>query len=451
MIRALLLVALVVPWLFAALTNRFAALLLYFWFAFFRPEEWLFWIDFSSLRLSLIFGIILVVPALLTETFPNISHPLSVGTLLFLGMTLIAQTQAVDPALGWVWIDYLTRLMLVCLLGITLLKTRQRIVLMIAVAAGSFGVHSAKGGAAFLLGRVESMGGLAGSFLDNNGYAIGTAMILPLLVAAGQNVNNTWIRRAFFAAVPLSALTIVCTFSRSGFLALATAVLVFIALQRRRLLGFAAVAVIAVLTVAIVPFPKGYFERIETIQTYEEIGEISAISRPHFWRVAVAMAADRPFGVGLRNFEPAYNRYDFRNGLFGTRRSSHSSHFQVLAETGFGGLAIWMSLFALAFFFAARVRRRSRDTRLPADVARFMYTVANALIASMCAFLVGGAFIALALNDLTWLTFGLVAALDRVSLALVAEHSGARQAAAASSPARAAGRRAPILDGASPA
>jgi hypothetical protein len=35
---------------------------------------------------------------------------------------------------------------------------------------------------------------------------------------------------------------------------------------------------------------------------------------------------------------------------------------------------------------------------------------------SMVAFLVGGAFISLSLNDLTWLTFALVSALDRLSL-----------------------------------
>lgn len=425
MLRAIFLIALIVPWLLAALTNRFAALLLYFWFAFFRPEEWLFWIDFSGLRLSLVFGLILVAPALLTETFQNLTHPISIGALLFLATTLVAQIQAIDPAVGWVWIDYLSRLLLVCLLAVTILKTPKRLVLMIAVVAGSLGIHSAKGGLAFLIGRTESIGGLAGSFIDNNGYAVGTAMILPLLIAAGQNVDNRWIRRVFFVAVPLSALTIVCTFSRSGFLALAVAVLVFIGLQRRRLVGFLSVALFAAVALAVVPLPKGYFERIETIHTYNQIGEISAISRPHFWRVAVAMAVDRPFGVGLRNYESAYNRYDFLDGKFGTRRSVHSSHFQVLAETGFAGLTVWMSLFGLGFLFAFRVRRRSRDERLPADAQRFLFTTANAFIASMCAFLVGGAFMALALNDLTWVTFAMIAALDRVSLALLAERSDA--------------------------
>jgi hypothetical protein len=39
----------------------------------------------------------------------------------------------------------------------------------------------------------------------------------------------------------------------------------------------------------------------------------------------------------------------------------------------------------------------------------------------MIGFVVGGAFLALALNDLTWLTFAMVAAVDRLSLKMCEE------------------------------
>jgi hypothetical protein len=58
--------------------------------------------------------------------------------------------------------------------------------------------------------------------------------------------------------------------------------------------------------------------------------------------------------------------------------------------------------------------------------------MSNALIASMVGFLIGGAFLSAALNDITWLTFGLIASLDRVSLIMCAE---ARDSAASSVPA----------------
>jgi len=130
----------------------------------------------------------------------------------------------------------------------------------------------------------------------------------------------------------------------------------------------------------------------------------------------VDMAVDRPLGVGLGNFEASYDRYDRTGGKFGSRRAVHSSHLEVLAETGFGGAAIYAALFGYALFTGFRIRKRSRRPGLSPSLSRFYFTTANALILSMVAFLVGGAFISLALNDLTWLTFALVSSLDRLSL-----------------------------------
>jgi O-antigen ligase len=94
----------------------------------------------------------------------------------------------------------------------------------------------------------------------------------------------------------------------------------------------------------------------------------------------------------------------------------HNAHVQVFAELGFIGAAVWCAMFVYAFYACLRVRARSRLPQIPADEGRVLFTVANALLTSMTGFVVGGAFLALALNDLTWLTFAMVAALDRLSL-----------------------------------
>jgi putative inorganic carbon (HCO3(-)) transporter len=293
------------------------------------------------------------------------------------------------------------------------------------VIALSFGFHSAKAGlASLLMGGVQFSDGLAGSFIDNNGYALGCAMVMPMLVATGQNLplllggvpERRWFPLPFYLAAGLTAFTVVSLFSRAGFLALGAIAVMFVLLQRRRLVAIGLLCVAALLTFWLVPMPKGYLDRIETIKTYEDIEETSALSRLHFWRVAVDMAKDRPLGVGLRNFEAAYDRYDDTGGKFGSRRAVHSSHFQVLAETGFPGAAAYVGLFGYAMFLAFRIRARSRNAALSPSLQRFLFTSANALMVSMVAFMIGGAFISLALNDLTWLTFALVASLDRLSL-----------------------------------
>ncbi len=436
MLRTLLVLIVLIPGLAAALVSRYAALLVYLWFAMFRPQEWL-WVDITGLRLSLVLSLLVVIPLgwlvsgqpthswrqrLANEALPNLTHPLTIGMLLFFITALAAQRYAFDPSAGWVWLDYLWRLLLVCTVAVSLISTTSRYAVVLLVTAGSLGFHSTKAGIASMLGGgVRYDQGLGGAFIDNNGYALAIVMILFFMVAAGQNTERRWLRWLLYFSVVPSAYAIVSTFSRAGFLAILAGVVVFAALQRRRFRAVGAVLAVGVLAYLVVPIPKGYLSRLETIQTYEDVGEESAMSRLHFWHVAVDMVRDNPAGVGLRNYEAAYDRYDYSGGRYGSKRSVHSSHFQVLAETGYAGALVWAGLFGYAFFACLRIRARSRhDALSPAD-QRFYFTMANALIVSMVGFLVGGAFIALALNDLTWLTFALVASLDRVSAKAVAQ------------------------------
>jgi putative inorganic carbon (hco3(-)) transporter len=408
--------------LVGAAVSRFYALLLYLWFALFRPQEWV-WFDISSLRLSLILGIILVVPSILSGILPNLTHPLSIGSLLFLACGFIAQTNAVQPDVAWEWLDFLTRLILVSLLATTMLNSRRRVVLAVGVIGGSMGFHAAKAGLASLLGGgLQFAEGFAGAFTDNNGYALGAVMVMPMLMATGQALSQhgpieRWVRRAFIAAVPLTVLMVVGTFSRGGFLALAASVLTFLLLQKRR---FAAIVLLLVSLAAALPFipiQKGYVERMQTITDYQQEG--SAETRIYFWGLAVDMAMDHPLGIGLRNFEYAYDQYDTTGGKWGHRRAVHSSFFQVLAETGFPGIVVWVVQCGLAFFVGWRIRRRSYSPSVSDDDRHFLFVMSNGLMVSMCGFLVGGMFLGLALNDLTWLTFGVLAGLDRLSLNMV--------------------------------
>jgi putative inorganic carbon (hco3(-)) transporter len=419
MIRAILIFTILGGGMVAAFFSRFAALLLYLWFALFRPQEFV-WYDISGLRISLVIGILLTVSCFLSGIFPNLTKPLSIGAAAYIIVSIIAQLGAINPEASWIWMDYLARLIFISLLSVSLLTTRKRFLLTVGVIAGSFAFHSAKAGlASFLGGGVRFSEGLAGSFMDNNGYALGIAMVLPLLIAVGQNLKGMlpfagWMRRGVYLAAILSAIAIVSTFSREGFLALVVGILTFVVLQKHRFKMLAVVAVVVGLALIFVPIPKGYFDRIGTIVSYEEVQDESALSRLHFWHVACAIALDRPLGIGLRGFEQAYDKYDDLRGRYGTQRSVHNSHLEVLVGTGFLGFAIWAGMILYAFIAAFRIRKRSQNSHLPPEEQHFYYTFANGLIASMASFVVGGSFIALSMNDITWLTFSLITSLGLI-------------------------------------
>lgn len=420
MLRTVAFIALCVVALSLSLRAPIGALLAYLWFALFRPQEWV-WIDISGLHLSLVFGILLVVRSLLSGVLPDLRHRVSRGVVIFLATGLVAQMNATRPEVGWEWIDYFARLALVVLYVVALVDTQRRFLFAVLVVALSLGYYTAKAGVASLIGGgVRFSAGLAGAFVDNNAFALAGVMIIPFLWALARNVPVDWRGRRWLvwgcaAAIPMSAFTVVSTFSRGGILALLASLVVFVVLQRKSLRAFAIFALVSIAILAFVPLPSGYEERVATIGTYDEVDETSALSRLHFWAVAWDMAVDNPLGVGMRNFDSTYDRYDFSNGQYGTGRSVHNSHLQVLTEQGFVGFGIWMWLFGTSIVACRRLRRVADSRLAGSEEGRFIWDMATALIVSMVGYIIGGTFIALALNDLTWLTFGLVAALERVA------------------------------------
>jgi O-antigen ligase len=153
---------------------------------------------------------------------------------------------------------------------------------------------------------------------------------------------------------------------------------------------------------------------MKTIQSYEE--DESAAGRLYFWSLALKMSADNPLGVGVQNFNNLFDRYDESGGrAFGTGRSVHNSHLQVLTEAGMFGGAVWLFLLIYSLVLGIRIRRRALKSDGP---NRLLYAaLAEGIVAAFIGFIVGGTFTAIAWNDFTWCLFAILAALDRLSRA----------------------------------
>ena len=136
--------------------------------------------------------------------------------------------------------------------------------------------------------------------------------------------------------------------------------------------------------------------------------ESSAISRLHFWTVAVKMADDRPLvGVGFNSFNNTYDRYD-DTGEFGSGRSVHSAWFGLLSELGYPGLLLFLALLALAVRSCWRARAAARTAPEHADLAHYAFAIEGGLVA----FAVAGSFLPVQYMEMVWHFFGLSMALD---------------------------------------
>jgi probable O-glycosylation ligase (exosortase A-associated) len=418
MFRTTFIIIIILAGLVASFFNTFAALLTYVWFAVFRPQEFI-WYDISQYSISLIIGLVLVVKFAFSGISPKLNHPIIILSLLFLLFSLVAQLTATSPFNSWRWIDYLFRLICVCIIATSITNNVQRYLKLLMVIAFSFAFYSTKTGIVYLIGGgVKFIDGLGNSsFLDNNAYAIGTVMILPYVLASAQNFSpksglGKLLHIGMYISIPLSFLTVIGTFSRSGLLSLATAILIFILFQKKRIKKLLISISIIVLIYIFIPIPKEYLDRMETIKTFEEVQDNSAISRIHFWKVAMAMATDNPFGVGLKGYELTYDKYDFSNGKYGHNRSVHNSHLEVLTDTGFGGMIIWILLFTCSIGSAIKIQKRTKQFNLPSEQSIFYNTNSMAIIISNISYLVGGVFISMSLNEITWLSFSLISTLD---------------------------------------
>jgi probable O-glycosylation ligase (exosortase A-associated) len=176
--------------------------------------------------------------------------------------------------------------------------------------------------------------------------------------------------------------------------------------------GAAAVAAFSIM-------PAEYFERMNTIKTYQE--DASAMGRIKAWRVAWNLANDRLFGGGFETWQP---RIFYLYGEGGQdARDVHSIYFEVLGEHGWVGLVLFVSLLGLTWLKCRAVIRQSKkqpDKLWARDLAAMIQV-------SLVGYMSAGAFLGLAYFDYV---YHLVAVVVVVHILATAETSSVPAGAA---------------------
>jgi probable O-glycosylation ligase (exosortase A-associated) len=154
--------------------------------------------------------------------------------------------------------------------------------------------------------------------------------------------------------------------------------------------------VLLAVLVALPMLPDSWFERMDTIRTYQE--DDSALSRLNAWQTAINIANDRITGAGYATA----NKVVF--GMYSPRGAdqwifvAHSIYFQVLGDHGYIGLAIYLSLWFATYFGAGRIARLVKPHPDLAWAAALM----NMCKVSLVGYAVGGAFLSLAYWDMPY-------------------------------------------------
>lgn len=339
--------------------------------------------------------------------------PMSPGVLMlliFFSWTTITTIFAQMPAAAWSDWDRVSKIMLMIFVTIMTVRTRKDVQLLAAVVALSLGFWGIKSGLFVIFsGGGEGVLGPKASFIsDNNTLALALVTITPLLVYLLTQTHTKWTRRAVLGMAALTVLGAIGSYSRGALLG-AFMMGFFLWLKSTHKLK-TGIAFLLLVPVVVLSMPEEWMGRMHTIQTYSE--DASAMGRINSWQFAVNIANEFVLGGGPNVFSP----YMFMLYAPDPERyyDAHSIYFQIIGEQGYIGLAIFLTMFAVAWRTGSRVIRFCRGK----DDLAWALTLARMCHVSIIGYLTAGAFLTLAYYDLIYYVMAILITLEKVLIRL---------------------------------
>lgn len=410
--RSLFLTILIFALLPSAFLTPFLGVLVWSWISFMSPHR-LVWGIGDSLPWAAIVGGVGIAGWLVSE---RRRIPLDATTVL---LALLAVLYTVStcfslvPDLAWVKWEAIMKEFVFFFITAALLTNRVRVHALLWIMVISIAYYGIKGGVFTLLtgGNYRVWGPDSSEIADNNQLAAALVMTLPLMNYLGRQSKNELIRFGARAAMGFCLLSILASYSRGAFVALAAMVLWLWRHARHKLIS--AVVIGGTLAGAVNFMPSDWLSRISTIQTYEQ--DPSAEGRLQIWTTAVKIALSRPL-VGGGFYAPYTQSVVDRYSPGVQARAVHSIWLEVLGENGFPAFFVWTALMLIGLANCRTLIRRTRDVpelRWANDLGR-MSTVA------IIGYAVGGSFLSLPYWDFYYTLLVVIAATRRIAMAELA-------------------------------
>lgn len=238
---------------------------------------------------------------------------------------------------------------------ITTLSEMKQVLLVTVLSLGAHGFWQAFGG--IVRGGAPIRHGIGGFMSENNTFAIGLVMLLPLCWACWSLAPQKWMKMGLLGVGFCCSLSILLTHSRGAAIAFAVTLVCLLLISKRKSKGLLLAAFIVSPALYIVK--DTYFDRLKTVQNYEE--DNSSMSRIVQMRAAWALSLANPLlgvGFGDENYFAASDAVipdeDFRS----KRLIVHNSFLQILVHCGF--VALFLFLFLLGYCMARMIRSSHR-------------------------------------------------------------------------------------------
>jgi putative inorganic carbon (hco3(-)) transporter len=303
-----------------------------------------------------------------------------------------------DPRLAD-WKNYIVMPLILVLVAATVQNTKQMKILVLLMCAATLMLN--RGFWDTVSGRdfsqfsydLRDAGGMG--YAGVNGFAAFEAQFVTLLLALAAFRGKLLVKLGYATLALFSAICLMYSLSRGGYLALVAGCLFLGIVKQRKLIVLLAVLACTWTTV----MPRAVQQRV--LMTYNEnSGELdhSAELRVDLWNEAVGMIRTNPiFGAGFDTYAYTEHVHDYKD--------SHNYYLKVLAETGAVGLALVLWLLAKTFWRGYRLFRIAKDPFLASLGLGLAAWVVSCCIANCF----GDRWTFLQVNGYMWVLAGLVA------------------------------------------
>ena len=399
------------------LRNAFIGVLAWVWISLMNPQREVYGL-LGNVELNLCVAILTILVWVLSR---ERKAPPADGFILFLVLfalwSCVCTYVALDRSFSLpLWSRTMKTVVLVLAVA-TLARSPARIQALLWTVVASIGYYAIKGGAFVALtgGQHQVVGPTDTMIEDNNKLGLALVVLLPLIGYLRAVSRRAIARIAALATMVLTIVATLGTYSRGALVALIAMACVH-ALRSRT--GMVLLVVGAVLAAGLPTLaPASWRERMSTIGSYNE--DASFQGRVAAWRTSVNIALARPLvGGGFDSVELDKVVKLFKSpGSLNQGKAAHSIYFEVLGDTGFVGLALYLAMLGYAALNTMMVLWFARS-RVELDWAR---KLARALQTSLVAMLVGGSALSMAYYD----GFLVILALSSGLLSLVLARSDA--------------------------
>ncbi|WP_412972002.1 putative O-glycosylation ligase, exosortase A system-associated [Glaciecola sp. MF2-115] len=403
--------------IYFAIRKPFIGLSLWLWTSLVPMQTWAYGMA-TSIRWNLVFALCTIIGYIFMKNKPKVKvNGIVVGVMLLLILATLSSMfhQGYDILVWASWERFFKATIFFIFVFLIVDKKLHIEALMWACVLSVTATAAKQGFKVFFSGGGHVVYGMSSTFSDNNLSAFATLICIPLTLFLVLNYKDNFkLKWGLLGAVGVSVIFILGSDSRGGLLGLIVLAAYYFVKSKRKLplaFGFFIVG-----AVGLSLMDASWFERMDSIA---EAGEDdSFMGRVIAWKFSILMAMKSPlFGGGFDSiaYLPTWSGLmsnwhivSFIETPYPSKgHVAHSIYFQVLGDLGFAGFMLFFGLvWAIFRVFLKNEKDMNNDLWL-----REMCMIMKL---SIVVFLVAGAALSVAYNEVIFFILGVAASLYRL-------------------------------------